>query len=49
MLESIIRGYKINEYRNPELKQETQTIGETVGSAIYLYFKPLIDLYKLIN
>ena len=49
MLESVIKGYGANEYRDPKLKRDSQSIGENVGSAIYLYFKPLTDLYKFIK
>lgn len=50
MLESIIKGYKINEHRNdPKFRQKTQSTGEIIGSAIYLYFKPMIVLYQSIK
>lgn len=49
MLESVIKGYKINEHRNPELKQEIQSTGEIIGSAIYLYFKPLTYLCQYVK
>ncbi len=49
MLESVVKGYKINEHRNSEFKHEIKSIGEIMGSAIYLYFKPLTDLYQFVK
>lgn len=49
MLESVIKGYKINEYRDPKLKQDYQSIGEILGSTIYSYFEPLTNLCQFIK
>ena len=49
MLESIIKGYKNNEFRDKNFKQPSRSSDEIVGGLIYLYFKQLMDIKNYIK